>query len=119
MKRLTLSVKERRLVIILMLVNFFALFVNYFGIAPSVKNEKGYSLIFILTTNCIVDDNDISPFEFQHEINHQNFFPIVKFYTESRYFGTHFKGLFPYYDFSEFFVYTLVIFGIVILRKIW
>ncbi|MBA9072595.1 hypothetical protein GGR22_000721 [Flavobacterium gossypii] len=114
--RLRFSQKEKRIVIVLMLINSFALFVNYFGLSPKVDKDCGEAYIFTFTGREVVNynysytalyDSDLFP----------NFWPFVDF-TYPNYCAP-FKGIFAYYDTSEFLVYTLLIFGIVIIRKIW
>lgn len=102
-----------------MLINSFALFVNYFGLSPKFKSESD-NYYFCLFTNSIKSD---SFYSYQSNIEkyteykwEENFYPFVKFYS-SWYDGFYFNGLFPYFDYTEFLVYSLLIFGYFILKK--
>lgn len=115
MKPIKFDQKELRIIIILMIINTFALFVNYFELSPnngdfflltdskefSVPSQNGYSTI-----------NGRSLMYSQEHTKH--FWPFVKYYDEPR-----FRGIFTDYDHTEFLVYSLVIFGFFIIRKIW
>ena len=119
MKYLKFTLKERKLITMLMVINSFALFVNYFGLSPKIRsgNTEYYLCLF---TNAVKNDKYLhrtnlvqyNSYEFEDK-----FFPFVKYYS-SWYEGSYFNGIFPYYDISEFLVYTLVIFGFFILRKV-
>lgn len=100
LKSLQVSKTERRVVIILMIINSFAYFVNKFGLSGKINSCW---TIFTNTTNRRL-----------YEIKGE-FYPFVEFVDRSWCFN----GLFPSYDSSEFFVYTLLIFGILIIKKIW
>ena len=99
MSNLKLNKIERRVVIICMLINTFALFVNEFELQGKMKN---CSRIF---TN-EGDKNEYSP--------HQ-FYPFVDFINSDNCFN----GIFTRYDSDEFFVYTIIIFGIIFIKKVW
>lgn len=115
MKNLSFTHKERKVVIVLMIINCFALFVNYFGI----------SYRFGKTAHLFTNSNGISgkpiyfPYDVLYEHNTKHFYPLVDFTYNSNLHGFFFKGIFAYYDMTEFFVYTLLIFGFILIRKIW
>ena len=122
MKYLNFTDKEKKIILILMLINCFALFVNYFGLSPKIKNsDNDYYICFF--TNSVKTEGyygsaygtnlvHYSPHKFE-----SNFYPFVDFY-KSWYDGYYFNGVFPYFDYTEFLVYTLLIFSFFISRKI-
>lgn len=131
MKKISFTQKEKRVIIVLMLVNCFALFVNIFDMSYHItgRSYESYSS----------GDNEV-----YETVNHKTyfltdngnykkeFFYPFTFYTEStkkenstsKYYKKYytykvFRGIFPDYDYTEFLVYSLLIFGIPIIRKIW
>jgi hypothetical protein len=115
--QLKVSRKEIRVMIVLMLINTFALFVNYFALSPRLSNESGYKAIRLFTNST---QNGMYPFTSNYDYNHfDNFYPFVKFYYNDQNYGLIFNGIFPYYDTSEFFVYTILIVGVMVIKKIW
>jgi hypothetical protein len=126
--RVIFSTKERRIVIVLMLINFFALFVNFFGISSSIElnNNPNINKKIDILTNSIGLVKDY-PHEVIFSENVKEFWPLCTFnkYTyDSRIskngrIWTNFNGIFTSYDFSEFIFYTLLIFGFFIIKKIW
>lgn len=118
---LRFTLKERRIIIILMLVNSIALFVNYFGLSPKFKSGNNDDYYFCALTNSVRSEYPISRYNtnlisFNEHLMKDNFYPFVKFYS-SWYDGFYFNGLFPYFDYTEFLVYSLLIFGYFILKK--
>lgn len=128
MKKLKFTKTERRAIIFLMLLNLFALTVNYFSLSPKIETRGTYS-----TLECyIFTDAADKPYNGQYEISisphspntnyryHHNkeFWPFLKFNVDG-YKKEKFRGLFPAFDHTEFLVYSALIFGIPLLRKIW
>ena len=116
------TLKERRIIMILMLVNSIALFVNYFGLSPKFKSDYKDDYYFCVFTNSIRSQYPISEYgtnlrSFNEHLIQDNFYPFVNFYS-SWYDGYYFNGLFPYFDYTEFLVYSLLIFGYFILKKL-
>lgn len=110
------SIKERKIIVILMLVNCFALFVNYFGLSLKFKVDNYYFCFF---TNSVRSSyyygGNLELFE-QYKWE-KKFYPFVNFY-DSWHGGYYFNGLFPYFDYTEFLVYTFLIFGFFIAKNI-
>ena len=120
MRYLKFTLKERRVIILLMLINCFALFVNYFGISPRFKNEND-NYYFCLFTNSTKSSDSYMFYQsnlerYSEHKWEENFYPFVDLY-DSWYDGFYFNGVFPYFDHTEFVVYSLLIFGYFILRK--
>lgn len=99
MSNFKLNSVERRVVIICMVINSFALFVNEFELQGKMKN------CFKIFTN----EGD------KFVVNSEQFYPFVDFTNRDNCFN----GIFPYYDSGEFFVYTILIFGIIFIKKVW
>lgn len=129
-----LTKKEKRLIIVFMTINIFALFVNHFRLSPSFsigvypKTDE----VFLFTDaneNKMLNDNSYSnDYDLYDLRSSKHFYPFTKFiekenpsyfHGEDYYLKTRYRGLFPDYDKSEFFVYTLLIFAVVLVRKIW
>ncbi|MBE7634273.1 hypothetical protein G1K66_06705 [Tenacibaculum finnmarkense] len=119
-----------------MLVNSFALLVNYFGLSPKFEFGNSYRNIdevFLLTDSNEQDILNVSSGTYYMDGTSQmyqnrhphHFWPFTKFYEAPTriilkwHIDTRFRGIFADFDHTEFLVYTLLIFGIVILRKIW
>lgn len=117
MGKIKISKIEIRATIVLMIINAFALFVNYFGLSPKFENENGYKTIRLFTS---ATNGTLYPYNSNYDVSHaDNFYPFVKFYGNSQSFGFYFNGIFPYYDMSEFVVYTVLIFGVLFIKKLW
>jgi hypothetical protein len=122
MKHLNFTDKEKKIILILMLINCFALFVNYFGLSPKIKNTDNDYYVCLFTNSVKTEGYygtaygtnlvQYSPYK-----SESSFYPFVDFY-KSWYDGFYFNGLFPSYDSTEFFIYTLLIFGFFIVKKI-
>lgn len=125
MKKIKLSKKERRRLIILMAINFFALFVNYFGLSPKFKIpfQPNENMVYVFTDSgearrlgdyffTALDD------KMYRRYNPTKFWPFTGFYDEE-YPNTRFRGIFADFDHSEFLVYSFLIFGIIFIRKLW
>jgi hypothetical protein len=114
---MTLATKQKRFIIIFMLINLFALFVNFFQLSPVYRYySEEYS-----TKHLVYFFTDAEYHHYNHLID-KEFWPFVEFYTEdtsSAYIGSVFRGIFPDFDFSEFAVYTFIIFGFIFIKKIW
>lgn len=113
--KMKFSQNETRTVIVLMIINSFALFVNYFGLSYRFGNDAD-----LFTNSNGINGNYIHyPYETMYSSNSNHFYPIVEFTSNSYQGVPFFKGIFVYYDTTEFFVYTIIIFGVVIIRKLW
>jgi len=139
MKKITLSKSERRLIIILMAINTFALFVNYFQLSPKFRykeyNSRTYLTqyydIYFFTdsrptgllnsnTKWTWENGDSAMYQARHP---KNFWPFVMFYQKaespSSKIQFRFRGIFPDFDHTEFLVYTFLIFIVLFIKKIW
>lgn len=98
-KKFELTKTERRVVIILMIINSFALFVNKYEFQGRINNCH-----YIITNSGenYVKEKDL-------------FYPFFKFNDRNDCF----QGIFQYYDSSEFYIYTLLIFGVLFIKKVW
>ncbi|CAM1353705.1 conserved hypothetical protein [Tenacibaculum halocynthiae] len=139
-----------------MIINSFALFVNYFGLSPefevnggkkdtytdNMTYRVGENSFFLFSDSAkksmVKDANDIGVRLYKTRYK-KHFWPFTKFNDETTkvvkdydgnwnynkkghtfyYNGKRFRGIFADFDHTEFFVYTLLIFGIVLIRKIW
>jgi len=137
MKKIKINQKERRIIIVFMLLNSFALLVNYFGLSPkfttngtsyneSVGTYNYTNEIFPLTdsktqhlmsvtSGTYYADGTSEMYKNRHP---HHFWPFTKF-VDKKYPAYRFRGIFADYDHTEFLVYSLLIFGIIILRKVW
>lgn len=129
-----LTKKEKRIIIILMTINLFAFFVNHFRLSPSfdIGEYPKTDEVFLFTDakeNKMLNDNSYSDYYDLHDLrSSEYFYPFTKFIekeypsftnSEDYYLKTRYRGLFPDFDKSEFFVYTLLIFAVVLVRKLW
>lgn len=129
-----LTKTEKRIIIILMTINLFAFFVNHFRLSPSfdLGEYPKTDEVFLFTDakeNKMLNDNSYSDnYDLYDLRSSEYFYPFTKFiekenpsyfYSEGYYLKTRYRGLFPDYDKSEFFVYSLLIFAVVVVRKIW
>ncbi|WP_127845493.1 hypothetical protein [Psychroflexus aestuariivivens] len=128
MRKIRFTKTEKRVIIILMSINLFALTVNYFGLSPKIKDYENNVLIeyFIFTdakekpyhtqfkTNITPHSSRVN-YKYHHG---KEFYPFLDFYVDLR-DEEKFRGLFPSFDHTEFLVYSSLIFGIPLIRKIW
>ena len=137
MKLFKYNRKTKRTIIVLMVINMLAIFTNEFNIAPKITTDQrrffaSESWYFIFT-----DGNPYEKYGYQSEKcdgeKQSKFWPFVRYSQEdgtnssiimgcfkAKYFyRTAFRGLFPDYDWTEFIVYSLLIFGIPVLHKVW
>ncbi|WP_445749971.1 hypothetical protein [Polaribacter sp.] len=146
MKKITISKRERRIIIVLMSINLFALFVNYFGMSPKFDLKDNYASnigrdeAFILTdagTTYLTGERNVYNVKLYNWKSTKAFWPFTEYYIEENksvdnsqqypnlenkkeyYSESRFRGIFADFDHTEFLVYTLLIFGIVIVRKLW
>lgn len=132
MKKIIFTKREKRVIIVLMLINCFALFANFFNMDFKIVQERvEYSgeynkyTTYITNTTYFFTDAEIDPQDF--------FWPILNFsvsYSKGPYekrnsssyyskeYNT-FRGIFSEYDYTEFLVYSALIFGIPVLRRLW
>ena len=127
MKYFKYSVKARRVIIVLMIINSFAFVVNFLNITPKItsKNDSGYEYWYYIFTDGNVYFSDITGSCDGENEKYKNFWPFLN-YTNDRdcikqefFYRTKFRGVFPDYDISEFIIYSIFIFGIPLLRKMW
>jgi hypothetical protein len=133
----SLSQKTKRLIIIWILIQAFALLVNYAGLNWKFEFESESLGIHGRSTDWIVyfiypltkceggqkDEGDNESFT----NNKTQFWPFVTFYEESgmdysanKYLiNNNFNGFFYKYDFIEFFVYCLLPFIIISVKRLW
>ncbi len=115
-------ISKRNIIIILMCINSFALIVNVLEIKGSIKDGRCPDYM----SHYLLSDGDWSKsFSGYYGENRyqQNFWPFVKFskHSEGSYYcyggrdRKEFCGIFRYYDYSEFFIYSaLVLLGLYI-----
>ena len=131
---LKLTKTEKTIVIILMTINLFAFFVNHFRLSPSfnIGEYPKTDEIFLFTdakkSEMLNDNGHIVGYDLYDTRSSEHFYPFTEFIererpsftnSENYYLKTRYRGLFPDYDKSEFFIYTLLIFAVVLVRKIW
>jgi len=121
MKKIQLTKKQRRTIIILMGINLFALFVNFFNLSPKIESNTKNDLGQLTSTNryyLLTDSNSYSN-------KTKDFWPFTQFTDSQPHHGRNytlryrFYGIFTNFDHSEFLVYCLLIFGVVFIPKIW
>lgn len=125
---------EKRVIIILMTINLFAFFVNHFRLSPSFsigeypKTDEVFLFTDAKESEMLNDNGHHIGYDLYDTRSSEYFYPFTKFIekenpsyfrSEDYYLKTRYRGLFPDYDKSEFFVYTLLIFAVVLVRKIW
>jgi hypothetical protein len=131
---LKLSKKEKRIIIILMTINLFAFFVNHFRLSPSFdigeypKTDEMFLFTDAKESEMLNDNGHSIGYDLYDTRSSEHFYPFTEFIEKERpsftnsedyYLKTRYRGFFPDYDKSEFFVYSLLIFAVVIVRKIW
>lgn len=143
-----LSKTERRILIVLMFINLFAFFVNYFHLSPKFEMDDSYASHIGDDIAYIFTDSGSDHMLGQKGgyylgqpmyswRNTEAFWPLTKFYVEKihsfekkdysasseyskeYYTESRFRGIFADYDHTEFIVYTILIFGVVYVRKLW
>lgn len=125
---------EKRIVIILMTINLFAFFVNHYRLSPSFsigeypKTDELFLFTDAKESEMLNDNGHTVGYDLYDTRSSEYFYPFTKFiekenpsyfHSEGYYLKTRYRGLFPDYDKSEFFIYTLLIFAVVLVRKIW
>jgi hypothetical protein len=105
---------KRNIIILLMCINSFALIVNVLEIKGEIKDNRCPSQD--ISHYILSDGRENAPSFYWRNPYQQNFWPFVKFLVPSDnakyYCGreiAEFKGVFRYFDYSEFFVYSLII----------
>ena len=107
---------RRNIIIILMCINCFALGVNILGIKGEIKDDQCPDHV----THHILSSGEYGEYGVNGEYGTQkfqnNFWPFVKFwkpFDTPYYCGVQskkvFLGVFHYFDYSEFLVYSLII----------
>ena len=131
MNKINFSQKERRTIIILMIINVFALFVNYFNLSPkfNIGSYKNRTELFLFTDSkekLLLSNPHKTYFKNgtsrMYQIRHtKHFWPFVKFYDKDKFSinRKRIRGIFADFDHTEFGVYTLIIFGFFIVKKLW
>ncbi len=109
-------ISKRNIIILLMCINCFALGVNMLEIKGEFKDEKCPDYIF---HNLFCSGRD----EYNARLSQQNFWPFVEYFhwsDRSYYCGggsrDEFKGVFRYFDYSEFIIYSLLMLLVFYLR---
>lgn len=104
---------KRNIIIILMCINSFALIVNFLGLKGRFDDGRCDQIEHNFFTDLAISETKHS-----RESHNNNFWPFVKFFeTSERYCGgdwetrhiKSFRGIFRYYDYSEFFIYSIII----------
>lgn len=105
-----------------MVINCFALFVNFFALSPKI--EKDYDEYYILTDNGyhIYENSNGSMTGgnagFLQDTN--KFWPFINFEVYNPFNKKdRFRGIIDGYDHFEFIGYSFLIFGLVYVRKVW
>jgi len=104
-----------------MLINLFAVFVNYFALSPRYEDE--YNEYYLFTDN----GYHISKFggsttggNAGYYYSTTEFWPFVDFKVWNSWDKIErFKGIFDGFDHIEFIAYTFLIFGVIFIRKLW
>ena len=120
---MTYSLKEKKFLIILMIINFFALVVNFVGLKGNIigrgVGSGDNTNINIFTNSTGFSYSSIAPqFEVRFKDNYEHFWPFVDFTSDDNLIGYIFKGIFCYFDFTEFVLYSILIFGMPLFLKL-
>lgn len=122
-----------------MIINSIAFLTSTFNISPKIVTDKqrffaSESWYFIFNDgDCYITVDLAGVYYDADKTKQTHFWPFVKFTHEDGtntfeeqqnfnpqiFYRTAFRGIFPDYDYTEFFFYSLLIFGIPILRKKW
>ena len=105
-----------------MCINFFALIVNLLGIRGRFVSVEGRekNVVNIFTHSKGFKYKILNLFEDgRFKDNYEEFWPFVDFTNSNNLSGSIFKGIFCYFDFSEFIIYSIIIFGIPLLIKLF
>lgn len=116
------SIRQKKIITVLMCINLLALITNFLGIQGRIASGKGEEkIIFNFFTNSKgFSFNFLNYWEdVRFNDNYQEFWPFVEFEKSSNVSGLLFKGVFCYFDFSEFIIYSLIIFGTPLLIKLF
>jgi len=120
----SLTLNQKRFLIVWILLNSFALFVNLADIRGAIDNSDtsynsyGYlihngtdRIIYLFTNSSGQNKSDFWPFTSYYSINYpsNSGFPIQHFYG----------GLFNSYDIPEYIFYMVLGFAIVFVPKLW
>jgi hypothetical protein len=128
MIKLKFSNKEIKIIIVLMLINSFALFVNLFEMSIRIvdegttwNNKRYYLFTDVGETRMgrIVNGEGEYPSTNYSSFSNQ-FYPFVDFYierTSNISSEKRFRGIFPGFDHTEFIVYSFMIIGFFLLKK--
>lgn len=108
-------ISKKTLIIFFFLFQFLALFVNIFGIEGQF-NTKYSSRSYPCRIDCFFTDHKYNGGN--EDIYQKNFWPFVDFFTSNPWDSLcdhRFRGVFRYYDYSEFIAYSLLFFLILYL----
>lgn len=122
MKKLSYTLKQKKIIAILMCINFFALVVNLLGIKGNITSGSGAdkTIFNIFTHSKGFQYRILNMFDdVRFADNYEEFWPFVEFTKSHNLAGYLFKGIFCYFDFSEFIIYSILIFGIPLLIKLF
>ena len=124
MKQLNITKFQKRIILIYVFLNIFALTVNYLGfnlkykygsyeVPPNSTQDWWVTREFYLFTNSTGD------FDFE-QMNKKHLYPFVDFNkSDDRGLKHTFRGLFPYYDTTEFVVYLIPVLVFIGYKKFW
>ena len=134
---ISLSLKTRRFIIVWIIIQVFALVVNYAGLdwkfefesrSPGTHGRETDWTVFLIypLTRCEGNQKNAES-QYSFDNNRSQFWPFVTFYKESEMdyaaytysINKKFNGLFYKYDFVEFLIYCLLPFAIIIIRRLW
>lgn len=114
MRKLSYTQKQKKCIIILIIINFVALTVNLFGIKGNIigggigSGDKTNINIFTNSKGFSYDTLAIQ-YETSFKSNTKHFWPFVEYTSDNNFTGYIFKGIFSYYDFTEFIFYMILI----------
>ena len=124
MKKPKFTKVEKNVIIVLMIINCFALFVNLFEVSVRVTRDKSifdkeryylFTDVGAGTMGVYINGENKYPSTSYNDFSSQ-FYPFVDFYLESNN-EKRFRGVFPGFDHTEFIVYSFLILGFFILKK--
>ncbi len=111
---------KRNIIIILMCINSCALIVNILGLQGEFKDGRCDKIEHKFFTDWDISEPNDYVLRGHNESYNNNFWPFVKFFKtserawycdgdwETRHIES-FRGIFRYYDYSEFFIYSIII----------
>lgn len=112
------SIKQRKIITVLMIINTFAFLVNFFNTQRYLSsNFKRENFIFTDCTPGYYKNYYWYNNKTYYYINKQEkFWPFTEFFEG--YSDKRFRGIFVDYDHTEFIIYTILIFGIPVIGRV-